>query len=102
MDDSYIELEVFTKEEFVDILADFISTVTGEAVEIGKDRVILRTTDETSTLEERLEKLKDEIDLDYKKSVKKNVDWVEKYKESIEPVEVGEFYIHHLGTLQRG
>ncbi len=46
-------------------MADFISTVTGEAVEIGKDRVILRTTDETSTLEERLEKFKDEIDLDY-------------------------------------
>jgi ribosomal protein L11 methyltransferase len=94
MDDSYIELEVYTKEEFVELLADFISTVTGEAVEIGKDRVILRTTEDTSSLEAQLDALRGEIDLNYKKSIKKNIDWIEKYKNSIEPIEAGEFYIH--------
>jgi len=94
MQEYYTQLEVFTKEEFVELLADFISTLTNEAVEIGKESVILRTTNDTSALEEELNKLKPQIDISIKKSKEKNIDWIKKYKESITPIDTGEFYIH--------
>jgi len=34
------------------------------------------------------------IDIDYKIEQKENVDWIERYKASIEPIEVGRFYIY--------
>ena len=94
MKDSYIEFKVTTKPEFVDILGDFIATVTNEAVEFGEDFVILRTTNDTLELEQKLNALKDTIELKYTKEQKDNIDWIKKYQDSVAPIEAGEFYIH--------
>jgi len=94
MSDIYIELEVFANSEFIDLLADFISTITNEAVEITESSVILRTTNDTTLLESELNKLKESIDLYYTKEKKQNIDWISKYKESIAPIEVGDFWVY--------
>ena len=94
MQDSYIELKVTTKPKFVELLGDFIATVTNEAVEFGEDFIILRTTNSTKELEERLDELSKSIDLTYTKEQKANIDWIKKYQDSISPIEAGQFYIH--------
>jgi len=94
MNDKYIELTVTTKEEFVDIIADFISTFTNEAVEFGANSVILRTSQDTTALEKELEALASTIELHVSKEEKENIDWIKKYQDSIEPIDVGEFYVY--------
>ena len=93
-DKSYKELTVICQKEFVDLLADFISTVTNEAVEMGEDKVILRTNKDTAELEEKLNTLKNQIVLSYTKEEKENIDWIQKYKDSVQPIDTGEFYIY--------
>ena len=92
MEDSYIELIVKAKPEFIDILADFIGNFTNEAVEIGVDKVILRTTQDTKELEDELSKL--DIDLKVSKEQKENIDWIKMYQDSVQPIDVAEFWVY--------
>jgi len=92
MEDRYIELKVSTKAEFVDLLADFIMSVSGEAVEYGEDCVILRTNSDTTELEKQLESL--DIECSIEKEEKENENWIKKYQESVAPIDVAEFYVH--------
>ena len=92
MKDTYTELKVNVDEAFVDLIADYISNITGEAVEYGKGCVILRTSNDTSILENQLKNL--DIKLDITKEEKENIDWIKEYQDSITPIEAGEFYIH--------
>lgn len=94
MEEKYTELVVATREEFIEIVADFIGTYTNEAVEFGQDRVVLRTTQDTESLEKELEKLDDSLELKVTKETKENIDWIKKYQDSIEPIDVGEFYVY--------
>jgi ribosomal protein L11 methyltransferase len=94
MEDKYTELTIKTKPEFVELLADFIMSAINEAVEFGEDRVILRTTEDTKELEEQLNELSKTLPLHIKKEEKENIDWIQKYKDSIKPIEASEFYIH--------
>ena len=93
-DEFYTEVEIVCGSDFVDLIGDFVSTVTGEAVEMQDDRVFLRTTKDTTKLEDELKKLKKDIDFDYSKSRKKNEDWIKSYQDSITPIDAGEFYIY--------
>ncbi len=92
MDDKYTELKVNTKQEFVDLLADFIMSASGEAVEYGENYVILRTSSDTTELEEKLQTL--DIECSIEKEEKENEDWIKKYQESVAPIDVAEFYVH--------
>jgi len=93
-DNIYTELIVTCQKEFVELLADFITSLTNEAVEIGEDRVILRTNIDTKELEAKLDELKKDIKLSYTKEQKENIDWIKKYQDSVQPIEAAEFYIH--------
>jgi len=94
MEDKYIELTIKTKPEFTELLADFIMSATNEAVEFGKDSVILRTTNDTKKLEESLQELSKTLPLHISKEEKENIDWIQKYQDSVAPIEAKEFYIH--------
>jgi len=94
MEDKYTEFTIKTKPEFVELLGDFIATITNEAVEFGEDFIILRTTNDTLELEQKLDALKDTIELSYKKEQKENIDWIKKYQDSVQPIEAADFYIH--------
>jgi len=92
MEDNYIELIVKSKPEFIDLLADFIGNFTNEAVEIGKDSIILRTNNDTKKLEDELFKL--DIDLEVSKEKKANIDWIKIYQDSVQPIDVAEFWVY--------
>ncbi len=90
MEDKYIELTVKTKESLVDFLADFIMNFTNEAVEVSNEQIILRTSEDTTKLEEALKDFECEVT----KEEKENIDWIKAYQDSVQPIEAGEFYIH--------
>ena len=57
MGDKYIELTVGVAEPFVELVADLLGNMIGEGVEIGTDRVIVRTEQPTAPIVAELEKL---------------------------------------------
>jgi ribosomal protein L11 methyltransferase len=94
MKDKYTELTVRVNETFVELVADYISSVSGESVEIGPDRVIVRSENPVETILEALKELDPSIGIEVEKKEKENIDWIQAYKDSVQPVEAGKFYIH--------
>ena len=96
MQSSYHEIRFLTDDAFVDLLADFIASVSDEAIEYGSDRVILRSEKDPSTTIEAVEGLAQEaqIPLEIEREEKENQDWIRSYQESVRPIEAGPFYIH--------
>jgi len=97
--DSYYELTITTntKENFVEFLADFIANISN-GVEISDNRIVVRSEQDVSNIRDAVDTLIKslgvKIDIDYKIEEKRNIDWVESYKASIAPIEVGKFYIY--------
>ncbi len=96
MQERYTELRFLTEPAFVDLLADFIASVSDEAIEYGNDRIILRTEAETLPVIEAVRKLAQEagIPLTIEEEEKENIDWIKSYQDSVQPIEAGPFYIH--------
>ena len=92
MNDKYIELTIKTNPDLVELLADFVMNATGEAVEIGTDKIVLRTSESTDEIEKQLQEL--DIECEVSKEEKENIDWIKAYQDSVQPIEAGEFYIH--------
>ena len=97
MNSKYYELTVKTEPKFVDILGDFIVSITNEAIEFGDDRVILRTESSVDGVIEALKEINSSLStplpLDISVEEKENIDWIQKYKDSIKPIDTGKFYI---------
>jgi len=95
--DSYYELTVTTEKKFIDFLADFIANISN-GVEISDNKIIVRSEGDVSNIKDAVDSLIKslgvKIDVDYKIEQKKNIDWIESYKSSIQPIEVGKFYIY--------
>jgi len=99
MDSKYYELTItLKKEDFVEFIADFVSNIAGDGVEIGSDHIIVRSENDLSYVKESvnslLETLGGTIDISYKMEEKENQDWIATYQNSIEPIEAGKFYIY--------
>ncbi|WP_292655155.1 50S ribosomal protein L11 methyltransferase [Nitratifractor sp.] len=96
MQERYTELRFLTEPAFVDLLADYIASISDEAIEYGNDRIILRTEAETLPVIEAVRKLAEEADipLTIEEEEKENVDWIKSYQDSVQPIEAGPFYIH--------
>jgi ribosomal protein L11 methyltransferase len=96
MNKRYHEIRFRTDAPFVDLLADFVASSGGEAVEYGDDEVILRTEEEPAELIRAVEALaaEAEIPLEVRREEKENRDWIKAYQESVRPIEAGPFYIH--------
>jgi len=95
---SYYELVVDTDEKFVDLVSDFVCSVYDGAIEMNSTQVIVRSEESVEPIIEAIEELSsslgDKIKLEYTLSEYENSDWIEKYKESVAPIEAGRFYIH--------
>ncbi|HIP12124.1 MAG TPA: 50S ribosomal protein L11 methyltransferase [Arcobacter sp.] len=105
MDKFYYELTV-TPNNHYDLYLDLVSSLTTEAIEELTNSIIVRS-------EEDISDIKDGIDL-YTKAIqesmddkllcptvlekKENKDWIQKYKDAVEPVSVGKFHIHPSWT----
>jgi ribosomal protein L11 methyltransferase len=99
MEEKYYELTLtFKNENFVEFIADFVANIGGDGLEIGTNHIIVRSENDLAYIEESVNSLigtlGGTIDIEYKVEVKENVDWIAKYQNSIEPIEVGKFYIY--------
>ena len=86
------------EEDFVEFIADFVANIAGDGLEIGRDHIIVRSENDLTHIQEAVVTLTGtlggSIDIEYKMEEKENVDWIATYQNSIEPIEVGKFYIY--------
>ena len=96
MQSSYHEIRFLTDAPFVDLLADFVASVSDEAIEYGSDGVILRSEKDPCATIEAVERLAQEaqIPLKIEREEKENKDWIRSYQEGVRPIEAGPFYVH--------
>lgn len=101
MKETYNELQITPVGEY-DRFVDFILSLTNEAIEEKDGIIIVRSESELDAIEygvkifaEALsDNLKKDITVKTKLEVKENIDWISKYQNSVQPIEIGEFYIH--------
>ena len=101
MREYYYEYRI-KSDAFLEEIESFLMDRFYNGIEETDGELILRSEE---PLDEVMEALKEyvasleelfgqKVNLAIKKEKKQNSDWIEKYKQSITPVEVGEFYIH--------
>ena len=101
MEKTYNELQITPSSEYP-LFLDFIMSLSDEAIEENEGTLILRSEEELQLVlfgveafaKELTNALGQEITLDTKILVKKNEDWIEQYRNSIQPLHVNDFYIH--------
>ncbi len=94
MNQFYYEL-IITPKNNLELFSSFLIEVTNSAIEERDGSLIVRSTDELSDIEWATQELAKRAQIGIKSTITKreNRDWINIYKESIEPVEVGSFYI---------
>ena len=97
MQAKYYELTITLDDQFVETIADFISNIYDEGLELGKGEIIVRSESDLTFVKDALVSLAQElngsIEMNYNLEEKENVDWIKKYQDSIQPIEAGKFYI---------
>lgn len=99
MVDKYYELTMtLQNEDVVEFIADFVANIAGDGLEVGRNRIIVRSENDLSNVEDSVSSLVGTlggtIEIEYKMEIKENEDWIATYQNSIEPIEVGKFYIY--------
>ena len=102
MDKYYYELVLdYRDDDTRSLIVEFITELTNEALELQNDKIIVRNTSDLDEVEFALKKYIEGIskilgkDITYGLIVEKkeNIDWIEKYKSSIQPIKIEPFYI---------
>jgi len=101
MKKTYNELQITPSGEY-HLFADFILSLTNEAIEETESCIIVRSEENLETVEfgvqvfakSLCEALSKEIKVETKLEEKPNIDWISNYQNSVQPIEVGKFYIH--------
>ncbi len=101
MDRYYYEYTIKV-DKFKDEVASFLMDRFYNGIEERDGSFILRSEEPLDTMLDELKRyllalqelFETPIACEIKKEKRANIDWIEKYKKSITPVEAGEFYIH--------
>ncbi|MCF6201928.1 MAG: 50S ribosomal protein L11 methyltransferase [Hydrogenimonas sp.] len=101
MSDIYHELKV-TPSAYQELFLDFLQTLFEDTIEIGEKSLILRSEEPLEDIAwgaqefaaALTKRLNEDVAVEVELSQNRNEDWIEKFKRSIEPVEVGDFYIY--------
>ncbi|MBN2815857.1 MAG: 50S ribosomal protein L11 methyltransferase [Campylobacterales bacterium] len=101
MEEYYYELVVKVSSHH-SLFSDFLSDTLPVGFEELDDGFIIRSEDELDTMvwgleqfQEALQKaLGEPIELECTQTKRQNSDWIEVYQKSIEPLQIGKFYIH--------
>ena len=101
MKETYNELQVTPSGEY-ERFASFILSLTNEAIEERGKSIIVRSEESLEMVKFGVKvfaksltnALQKDIEVITKQEIKENIDWISRYKVSIQPIEVGEFYIH--------
>jgi ribosomal protein L11 methyltransferase len=105
MQEHYYELRVKVSSHH-ELYADFLADTLPVGFEETDDGFIIRSEDDLETIvwgleqfTEALQKaLHEDIDIEFEQKKLQNSDWVESYKNSIEPLAIDKFYIHPTWT----
>jgi len=97
----YHELVVTPASQY-NLILDFILQLPIDAVEELEASIVIRSEESLENIEWAISDfttklsshLNEEIKIDFKMSQKENEDWVQLYRQGVDPVEVGNFYIH--------
>ena len=97
MHKNYYELSVKVKKEFIDLIADYILNICDEAIEVGSEKIIIRSESDLTFVKDSLvsltKELGDSFKISFHLSEKENQDWIKRYQDSVQPIEAGKFYI---------
>jgi ribosomal protein L11 methyltransferase len=102
MEKTYYELCI-TPTKHHKLFSEFLFDLGIEAIEERDNSIIVRDEEDLSEIEWAVERFArelsktlkdDDIKVSQKLEKKLNIDWIEKYKNSIQPIEIGRFYVH--------
>lgn len=95
---TYNELTITLPSSMVEFVADYVANIFNDAIEMGEGEIIVRSQNDIGYVKESVEALMMQLDsrmkVEYKMQTKANKDWIGDYQNSIEPIEVGSFYIY--------
>jgi len=98
MQDKYQELTITLDDRFVDLISDFVANIYGDGIEMGEGKIIVRSEQDLSyvqtAVESLAETLGDTVTLTCSIQELDNNDWVQQYKDSVQSIEAGRFFIH--------
>ena len=94
MDEYYYELCIAPSSE-VSLFSEVLFALTQNAIEEKDGSLIIRDTEPLEDILWACEQFSQKLQIPFKHTLekKKNEDWISKYKNSINPIEVGSFYI---------
>lgn len=101
MKKTYNELQI-TPSDAYPYFVDFILSLSDEAIEERDGTIIVRSEEDLEMVlfgvdafaQKLSQSLSRTILVDTKLTVKENEDWIAKYRASVQPLHVGEFYVH--------
>ena len=101
MNKYYYELTI-KPNLYYELFLDLVSSLTEDAIEELDEMIIIRSEDEVDNIEagvlafakELSTAFETEISCETKIEKKENIDWIAQYQQSVQPIEVGEFYIY--------
>ncbi len=101
MEETYNELCITPLGEY-ERFVDFILTLTNEAIEERDGVIIVRSEEELDIVDygvqhfaQSLSKtLNKDVEVNTRLETRKNIDWISSYQKSVQPIEIGDFYIH--------
>ncbi len=101
MKQTYNELQITPIGEY-DLFVDFILSLTHEAIEEKDGSIIIRSEEDLENVifgielfaKSLSEMMGKEISVKIEQEEKPNIDWISSYQNSVQPIHVGDFYIH--------
>lgn len=98
MQAKYQELTITLDDRFVDLVSDFVANIYGDGIEMGEGKIIVRSESDLDYVKTAIESLAqtlgDTVILSCVIQELDNQDWVQSYKDSVQSIEAGKFYIH--------
>jgi len=87
---------------YYELFLDLVSSLTQEAIEELNNTIIIRSEEELDTIESGMIAFAKELSTAFSTEIvcetinekKENQDWIKLYQDSVQPIEVGNFYIH--------
>jgi ribosomal protein L11 methyltransferase len=102
MQEYYYELKITPKSSYEQFL-QLLMSLTDEAVEEDNGTIIARSTQDLDLVQYGITQFADAMDIqcDIRLSKHKNEDWINNYKNAIEPIAVDKFYVRPSWVKQR-
>jgi len=87
---------------YYELFLDLVASLTQEAIEEADETIIIRSEDSLENIKDGVEAFAKELSLAFQTDIKcetilekkANQDWIKLYQQSVQPIEVGDFYIH--------